>query len=334
MCYKQEKHKRLSINLAEKLKDVPDFISDFFMRYKSPTTQNCNWGYIRDLLQWLIDNGFIQKEKIADITKEDLQKLTPEKIARYFTDLQQGITRKKNSLDSIKTKRNIFHVFWNYLVNRDYVSKNIIGDDSLKGKFKTESKEKVVVVPTNQQIEEFLENIDNEKSGSFTVARNIAVVKLILGSGIRSEELINLDLDDLHLYDKRPYIEILGKGNVQNKSEVFISSEAMYIMRDYLKQRRKFLGDGFDMEKAVFVSEQKRRLSKTAMTDFFDRYSHGSINPHMLRHWFGTKLYKDTKDIVLVQTQLRHKNLETTSKYYVHIDKEALANAVDKMRVS
>lgn len=55
MCYKEEKHKHLSIKLAEKLKDVPDFISDFFDRYKSATTKNCNWGYIRDLLQWLID---------------------------------------------------------------------------------------------------------------------------------------------------------------------------------------------------------------------------------------------------------------------------------------
>lgn len=334
MCYKKEKHRQLSINLVEKLKDVPDFISDFFIRYKSPATKNCYWGYIKDLLQWLIDNKYIQKEDIFNIAIEDIQRITPEKIAQYLEDLQQGITREKNSLESIKTKRNVFHAFWGYMVEREYVRKNIIGDKAIKSKFKTETSQKDIRVPTDKQVENFLENIDNEKSSDFNIIRNTSIVKLILGSGIRSEELINLDIDDLHLNAKKPYIMVLGKGNIEHKDKVFLSLQARDVMREYLKCRRKFLSEKYYTEKAVFISRRLSRLSKTPITSFFDKYSNGEINPHMLRHWVGTEIYKKTKDIVLVQRQLRHKDLETAAKYYVHMDESVIADAMADLRVS
>ena len=199
--------------------------------------------------------------------------------------------------------------------------------------YKSEIIQKEVKIPTSKQIKEFLDNIDNEKSEEFTIIRNTAIVKLILGSGIRSEELINLDMEDLHLNAKRPFIMILGKGNIEQKDKVFISLQSRDIMREYLKKRRKYLADKYETEKAVFVSGRMGRLSKTPITSLFKRYSHGVINPHMLRHWVGSELYKNTKDIVLVQRQLRHKDLETAAKYYVHIDESVIADSMAEMRV-
>ena len=69
-------------------------------------------------------------------------------------------------------------------------------------------------------------------------------------------------------------------------------------------------------------------MSKTSITSFFNRYSDGNIFPHALRHWVGTKLYEQTKDIVLVQKQLRHSSLETAAKYYVHMDEDIIADAM------
>lgn len=333
MCYKEEKHRQLSINLTEKLKNVPLFIADFFDRYKSAATKNCNWGYIRDLLQWLIERKYIIKKSISDITPNDMDAVTSNHIIKYLNDLKDGITCRKNLLDSICTKKNVFSAFWNYMFLNKYVSDNIIRH--IPGHlYKSEITQKEVKIPTDNQVRDFLDNIDNEKSGEFTIMRNTAIVKLILGSGIRSEELINLDVEDLHLNVKRPYIMVLGKGNIEQKDKVFISLQAMDYMREYMKKRRKFLADKFETEKAVFISERMGRLSKTPITSFFDRYSHGEINPHMLRHWVGSELYKNTKDIVLVQRQLRHKDLETAAKYYVHIDESVIADSMAEMRVS
>ena len=93
-------------------------------------------------------------------------------------------------------------------------------------------------------------------------------------------------------------------------------------MRDIFIREREITN------KALFLWKENKRMSKGAITSFFKRYSDGRIYPHMLRHWVGTDLYNRTNNIVLVQRQLRHKNLETAARYYVHMDESTIANAV------
>ena len=328
MCYKEERHRKTTIQLEEKFKEVPGFITSFFVRYKSATTKNCNWGYIRGLLQWLLNRNYICKNEISGIMPEDLNKITPEYITEYFISLQEGIIGKKNSLDSINTKKNVFGAFWGYLVKRKYVEDNIIYDDSLKRRFKLEEKQKEVKVPTDEQLERFIRNLHDGNNNEFDIIRNLAIVKLLLGSGIRSEELLNLDVGHLYLDEEKPYIMVLGKGNIEHYDKVFISQDAKTYLQDYLKSRDIFVRENNIIDNALFLSNEKRRISKKVMTNLFDRYSDKEINPHMLRHWVGTKLYERTKDIVLVQKQLRHKNLETAAKYYVHMDEDKIADAM------
>jgi site-specific recombinase XerD len=151
-----------------------------------------------------------------------------------------------------------------------------------------------------------------------------------MGSGIRSEELINLDMKDLYLNEERPYIMVLGKGKIEQYDKVFISQEAKQYVEDYLVQRNIFVRENNVESNALFLSNERRRISKTAITNFFSRYS-TEIFPHSLRHWVGTKLYEKTKDIVKVQRQLRHSSLETAAKYYVHIDENDIADAMAEL---
>ena len=329
MCYKADKHKHLSLKLSEKLSDVPLFISDFFDRYKSAATKNCNWGYIRDLLQWLIDKGYIGKDNIAQITTEDMDKITSNHVIKYLNELKDGITGRKNSLDSICTKKNVFSAFWNYMFMNKYVTDNIIRHIP-SHLYKSEVTHKEVIVPTDEQVENFLNNLNSGNGNEFNIIRNIAIVKLIMGSGIRSEELINLDMKDLYLDEERPYIMVLGKGKIEQYDKVFISQEAKQYVEDYLIQRNIFVRENDVESNALFLSNERRRMSKTAITNFFTNYS-DSISPHQLRHWHGTKLYALTKDIVLVQKQLRHSSLETAAKYYVHIDESNIADAMAEL---
>jgi integrase len=62
----------------------------------------------------------------------------------------------------------------------------------------------------------------------------------------------------------------------------------------------------------------------------FGAYSNKTIHPHLLRHYVGTKIYKNSDhDINKVQKQLRHKNINTSIKYYVGDDEEDLKNVLD-----
>lgn len=327
MCYKQERHKQISIQLQEKLKNVPNFISDFFDRYKSASTKNCNWIYIRDLLNWLIDKGYIVKTGICYIEQSDMDAVTSNHIIKYLNELKSGITGRKNSLDSICTKKNVFSAFWNYMFLNKYVSDNVVR--LIPGHlYKSEVTQREIKIPTEKQLDRFLCNLTDGNNNEFNIIRNVTIVKLILGSGIRSEELINLDVKDLFLDDDRPYIMILGKGKIEQYDKVLISYDAKYFLECYLKKRKVFVETNGIEDNALFLSNQKKRISKEVMKNFFERYSNGEIYPHMLRHLVGTRLYEKTNDIVLVQKQLRHSSLETAAKYYVHMSEDKIADAV------
>ncbi len=328
MCYKVEKQRKIEQKLAEELKNVPGFIEDFFDRYKSSATKKINWIYIRDMLNWMLSNGCIKKDSISDITVKDMNDITSNNVIKYLNELKNGILGRANSLDSINTKKNVFSAFWNYLRQNKCVDENVIAHIP-SNLYKSEKKFKEVEIPTDEEVEKFLISITTGNKNEFNIIRNIAIVQLIKGSGIRSEELINMDVSDLRLYEEdRPYMMVLGKGNIQEYDKVYMSEQARINMEEYLKIRSLFVNEREIKNEALFLSNENNRLSKGAITGFFRKYSDETIYPHMLRHWVGSKLYQETKDIVLVQRQLRHKNLETAARYYVHMDESVIANAV------
>lgn len=328
MCYKVEKQRKIEQKLAEELKNVPGFIADFFDRYKSSATKKINWIYIRDMLNWMLSNGCIKKDSISNIVEEDMNRITSNNVIKYLNELKNGISGRANSLDSINTKKNVFSAFWNYLRQNKCVEENIIAHIP-SNLYKSEKKFKEVEIPTDEEVEKFLISITTGNKNEFNIIRNIAIVQLIKGSGIRSEELINMDVSDLRLYEEdRPYMMVLGKGNIQEYDKVYMSEQARINMEEYLKIRSLFVNEREIKNEALFLSNENNRLSKGAITGFFRKYSDETIYPHMLRHWVGSKLYQETKDIVLVQRQLRHKNLETAARYYVHMDESVIANAV------
>lgn len=328
MCYKVEKQRKIEQKLAEELKNVPGFIADFFDRYKSSATKKINWIYIRDMLNWMLSNGCIKKDSISNIVEEDMNGITSNNVIKYLNELKNGISGRANSLDSINTKKNVFSAFWNYLRQNKCVEENIIAHIP-SNLYKSEKKFKEVEIPTDEEVEKFLISITTGNKNEFNIIRNIAIVQLIKGSGIRSEELINMDVSDLRLYEEdRPYMMVLGKGNIQEYDKVYMSEQARINMEEYLKIRSLFVNEREIKNEALFLSNENNRLSKGAITGFFRKYSDETIYPHMLRHWVGSKLYQETKDIVLVQRQLRHKNLETAARYYVHMEESTIANAV------
>lgn len=328
MCYKVEKQRKIEQKLAQELKNVPGFIADFFDRYKSSATKKINWIYIRDMLNWMLSNGCIKKDSISDITVKDMNDITSNNVIKYLNELKNGILGRANSLDSINTKKNVFSAFWNYLRQNKCVDENVIAHIP-SNLYKSEKKFKEVEIPTDEEVEKFLISITTGNKNEFNIIRNIAIVQLIKGSGIRSEELINMDVSDLRLYEEdRPYMMVLGKGNIQEYDKVYMSEQARINMEEYLKIRSLFVNEREIKNEALFLSNENNRLSKGAITGFFRKYSDETIYPHMLRHWVGSKLYQETKDIVLVQRQLRHKNLETAARYYVHMDESVIANAV------
>lgn len=333
MCNKIKKHDKINMKLNDIFQDVPDFICDYFDTYKSATTKKINWFYIKNLLLWLMEKKYINKESFSEMTTEDLNSIKSKHIIKYLNDLKMREGKERNSLKSINTKKNVFSAFWSYLFVNKYVDENVV---SLipKNLFKPEVTDVEVKIPTDEQLDDFICNIKYRNNSKYVINRNLTIVKLFIGTGIRAEELENINVEDLFLDFDRPYVMILGKGKLEQYAKVYMSIEAKNTLNNYLIEREKYLKENNFKSNALFLvdnlsrSNNDGRLNVKTIQSMFATLSEGNITPHMLRHLCGTRLYNKTKDIVLVQKQLRHTSIEVAAKYYVHVDENNIADAM------
>ncbi len=326
MCYKSNEQRELALKFESKTKNIPEFITNYFVLLNSNTTKINNLSTIIKFLEWIKEQSIITHD-IINIVPDDLLKVTDINVVQYLDGLKNGLYGSQITQSSANTKMNIIRGFWSYLIEKDYVTKNIV-NKKVSSKYKT--KDKGVEIPTDSDINNFLTSLGNMKNEK-TASMYLAIVKLMLGSGIRLSELIGLDMSDLHFEDSNNrYITIVGKGEYEydNQTKVNINESAYITLMDYLKIRN--LNDEFKNRNELFISKNGNRLTSRAIQKVFEDHSDCKITPHMLRHYVGTKIYQNSGfDAQKVQKQLRHKSINTSIKYYVADDNDGLKSVLD-----
>lgn len=312
MCYKDELQKKNAGKLQKKFEEdnLPRFIRDYFYNLNSEAGKLNYYSIIINLLKWIIDNKRVEKKSIAEITGADLNSLSKTDIIVYLEELiSSGI-----SPSTINTKKNVLSSFWTHLVDEGICDKNIIHSIP-KSKFKIKKKNNAKV-PLPEDMMEMIENIKKKKD-LFVRERNLIVIRVLKGTGLRESELAGLDLNDLHLNDSKPYITVMGKGvyYIQDAENVFVSKDAKQAFEEWLKIRKDI--ENIVDEKAVFINKNGKRLSEDNIKAIFKNYSNGKITPHMIRHLYATVLYQESgHDAAFVQEQLRHSDVNTTLGTY------------------
>ena len=146
--------------------------------------------------------------------------------------------------------------------------------------------------------------------------RNIAIFRVLRGTGIRESELAGLDLSDLHLDEEMPYITILGKGvyrEMQNRT-VYLSGSALKAIREWLEYRNTL--DNIVDTEAVFVNKNGTRTTERNIKQIFENYGNG-ITPHMMRHYYASIMNRNG-NLAFVQQQLGHSSVNTTVNNYAN----------------
>jgi integrase/recombinase XerD len=178
------------------------------------------------------------------------------------------------------------------------------------------------------EVERFLEAIETHPFQTVVAARNRLLIKLILFTGIRVGEALQLKTKDLIPEGDIYLIRITGKGN---KARV-VMIKASHI-NEYLSewmQLRQCESDWlFCNKKGTPLTQAyvSRIVEKILMRAGIRKEKNGA---HMLRHTFATMLYLKKRDLVLVQEALGHASLDT-SRIYTHFDKERLKEAASVM---
>lgn len=153
-----------------------------------------------------------------------------------------------------------------------------------------------------------------------TKTRDLALLTLMLGTGIRVSECVGLDIDDVDL--KNNGIKIHRKGGAE--VIVYFGEEVAEAVCNYLVERNGITAAA-GHENALFLSMQNRRITVRAVENLVKKYSKlvtnlKNITPHKLRSTYGTALYRETGDIYLVADVLGHKDVNTTRKHYAAIE--------------
>jgi len=154
--------------------------------------------------------------------------------------------------------------------------------------------------------------------------RDVAIVELLYGSGLRVAELCGLRPDDLDL--RRGQVTVWGKRAKQRL--VPMSEPSVGAVRAWLRQGRRALATEATPGDAVFLNRRGRRLSPRDVRRVLDRRASAPTHPHALRHTFATHLLDGGADLRVVQELLGHDDLATT-QLYTHVSKERLRAVYD-----
>jgi len=159
--------------------------------------------------------------------------------------------------------------------------------------------------------------------------RDRAMFELAYGSGLRAEELVDLDVTSI-LHDQEA-VRVEGKGS---KTRLVPAGEpALRALETWLARGRAVLAGRASSEPALFLSKSGRRLSTSDVRRRLKTWARRAglpapVSPHALRHSFATHLLEGGADLRAIQELLGHASLSTT-QMYTKIDAARLMSAFD-----
>lgn len=314
MCYKIKIQNKNAEKLNRKLDELnlPIYMRKYFtVKIESKAGALNYLGVIVDLLNWFIKEKLIDKTNISDIEPSDFTDIMAEDITLYLkTKEQNGI-----SPTTLETRKHIISSFWDYMsrVKGTEIKDGFFKDVTYKGIPSGNNLTKKL--PTEKQLNDMEEKIMWKKDISVR-NRNIAIFRVLRGTGIRESELAGLDLSDLHLDEEMPYITILGKGvyrEMQNRT-VYLSGSALKAIKEWLEYRSTL--DNIVDTEAVFINKNGTRTTERNIKQIFENYGNG-ITPHMMRHYYASIMNRNG-NLAFVQQQLGHSSVNTTVNNYAN----------------
>jgi integrase/recombinase XerC len=179
---------------------------------------------------------------------------------------------------------------------------------------------------TPQEVKALLKTVAARKGEA--AERDLVMLRVLLGTGIRLAELVGLDIADVRLDEKQLRIKRAKGGKPQVR---FLNTELRAVLRKFVQRRRKAMVE----TDALFLSNRNCRISTRQVQERMDLWLtwaglSGKITVHGLRHTFATLLYGRTKNLLLVSKALGHAQVATT-QIYAHIADDDLEDALESL---
>lgn len=341
--YFTERNNKNTILARKILRDLPEFCYDFFTGVENTTSALTRLNYAYDLrvfFDYLFnETNVFNGKNINTLEPEDLANVKASHIERFVSYLstyedRDGKIRTNNERGKARKLATV-RAFFKYFYRKELIPQDVSSKVSMP-----KIHEKSIIRLESDEIPKFLNTVEfgyglSGHAVGFhkkTQKRDIAMLTLLLGTGMRVSECVGLNLTDIDF--KINGLKITRKGG--NQVVLYFSDEVKVPLVDYINERLEnpYLKD----EPALFCSLQNKRITPRAVQNLVKKYASivtplKHITPHKLRSTYGTALYRETGDIYIVADVLGHKDVNTTKKHYAAISEDLRRNAANKVRL-
>ena len=332
--YQTQQDIRRTERLRRLERELPVVCTDFFRSISHTTSTLTRLAYAYDYRLFF---DYLQKENpafadldISLIGDRELGLLTARDIEGFQDYLSQYFTRDdalmQNHELGIMRKLCSLRSLFEYLFKNGHIPANIATLVSLP-----KLHEKPILRLDFDEMERMLDSAargegltkHQQAINRKTASRDVAILLMFLGTGIRVSELVGINLSDIDLDDSA--FQVTRKGG--NQTILYFPDQVGEALRRYLKDRREIEPQP-GHEDALFLSLQKRRITQRAVENLVKKYAlvaaplKKRLSPHKLRSTFGTNLYQETGDIYLVADVLGHTDVNTTRRHYAAMSEE------------
>ena len=330
--YRNEVNIKNNAKINTLLDDMPEFVENFYNHLVAESrSTNTILGYMYEINVFLRFVAAREKKKsITEIEVTDLDNIKLNHIEIYMAKSEDGIELSDNAK---RRKLSVIRSFYKYFLGLEMIKT----DPTIMAKSPTLKAHDVIKL-SDAQVATLLKCVKSQSGSNYTehtqkynahiVDRDVAIVMVFLGTGIRVSELVGLNITDIDTTESdKYYLRIIRKGGDEDK--VRLVDSVYNAIKDYEEFCRPALIRSSD-ETALFMSTQGNRMSVSAVQKMMKKYCRAAglpdnISPHKMRATFATKVYEKTKDIYAIKDALHHSSIDT-SKHYIS-DKEKRLDA-------
>ena len=280
-----------------------------YLQIEKSLSKNTVDGYCRDIKKLNnFFNGNDDKKKIEEVNYQDFQN-----YLSYLNDLKINARSQSRVISSMRS-------FFKFLILEKIIKENPteLLENPKIGK-------KLPEFLTIEEIELLVNQIDRSKKEG---ERNLAIIEVLYGCGLRVTELIELKISEIYWEDG--FIRIIGKGNKERLVPLGkIASKHLKIYLNEIRVHQKVKDLFVDH---VFINKNGSKISRVMIFKIVKKLTEKAgiqknISPHSLRHSFATHLVEGGADLRSVQEMLGHQSI-TTTEVYTHLDKNYLKQAI------
>lgn len=343
--YNEMVDKENILKLRELLSCLPPYTKDFFRGVEHRTQSRTRIAYAYDLkvfFHFLLQSNPHLQSKYSDIKEiplSVLDELTVSDIEEYMEYLKYREEADKevfNKERAIKRKISCLKSFYKYFYEKESLHNNPLARVALP-----KLNEKEIIRLEVDEVVNFLDEVESgnklsKKQKEYhekNKIRDMAILSLMLGTGIRVSECVGLNISDIDFGISG--IHIHRKGG--KEQTVYFGDEVVEALEAYMEQR-KLLFPVSGHEDALFLSLQLKRISVRSVENLVKKYATivtplKKITPHKLRSTYGTNLYRETDDIYLVADVLGHSDVNTTRKHYAALEDDRRRRARNAVKL-